>query len=152
MSALTTGLVTVLNRLTVRPEARRGVYFHLPVASIFWDDEMPSYPDKARFSTIEREMLNRLFSLRRKVWHGEEFSDEDAAFWEDARAEAPAWALFQRLSLSDDDREFLKQAEEEGEKAMEMLCAEADKVEISDNGDGIQQISLSFDLTKDKKR
>jgi hypothetical protein len=152
ITALTKPVIILLNRLTMRPEARRRVYFPLPVGSIYWEDEMPSRQDKAGLSVAERKAVNRLFSLRREIWHGAELSPEDAAFWEAARAEAPAWALFQRLSLSDDDHEFLKQAEEEGEKAFEMLCAEADEVEITDKGEGCQKFSLIFDLTKDKDR
>jgi hypothetical protein len=60
--------------------------------------------------------------------------------------------LFQRLPLSNDDREFLKAVEAEAEKAFETMCAEADKVEITDKGDGSEEFRLTFDLTKDKDR
>jgi hypothetical protein len=152
MSALTDTVIAILNRLTMRPDAVRSWIFFFPVGNIFWNDEMPDYPDKASFSAIERKMVHRLFEIRRKIWHGADLSAEDAAFWEAARSEAPDWALFQRLSLSDDDREFLKQVEDEAEKAFEMMCAKADKVEVTDNGDGLQEFSLIFDLTKDKDR
>jgi len=58
-------------------------------------------------------------------------------------------ASLQRLSLSEDDRKFLKQVEEEAEKATEMLPAEADEVEITNSGNGSQEVRLKFDLTKD---
>jgi hypothetical protein len=119
MSALTDTVIAILNRLTMRPDAVRSWIFFFPVGNIFWNDEMPDYPDKASFSAIERKMVHRLFEIRRKIWHGADLSAEDAAFWEAARSEAPDWALFQRLSLSDDDREFLKQVEDEAEKAFE---------------------------------
>jgi hypothetical protein len=32
------------------------------------------------------------------------------------------------------------------------MCAKADKVEVTDKGDGLQEFSLIFDLTKDKDR
>jgi hypothetical protein len=80
------------------------------------------------------------------------FSAEDAGFWEAARLEAPKWALFQRLSLSDDDREFLESVGKNVEKAFEMLCGEADEVTVSDKGDGTEEISVTFDLTKEKDR
>jgi hypothetical protein len=152
MIALTDALVATLNRLTMRRDAARNWVFFFPVGNIFWEDEMPGYPDKASLSAVERDMVHRLFEIRRKLWHGADLSPEDAAFWESARAKAPAWALFHRLSLSDDDREFLKEVEEEAEKAFEMMCAKADKVEVRDKGDGLQEFSLIFDLTKDRWR
>ena len=152
MSALTEALIAVLNRLTVRPDAARRWAFFFPVGNILWEDEMPDSRDKWGMSAIERKTVNRLFEIRRQIWHGAELSAEEAAFWEAARSEAPDWALFQRLSLSDDDREYLKQVEEEAEKAFEMMCAEADKVEVRDKGDGVEEFSLTFDLTKDEDR
>ncbi len=152
MSALTDAVVAILNRLTMRPDAARSWIFFFPVGNIFWQDEMPDPTDKAGISAIERNMVYRLFEIRRKIWHGADLFAEDAAFWEAARSEAPHWALFQRLSLSDDDREFLVQVEEQAEKAFEMMCAEADKVDVRDKGDGLQEFSLTFDLTKDRRR
>jgi hypothetical protein len=150
MSPLTDTVVAILNRLTLRPDATRGWIVFFPVGNIFWQDEMPDPKDKARISAIEGQMVDRLFEIRRQIWHGANLSAEDAAFWDAARSEAPHWALFQRLSLSDDDRRYLKEVEEEAEKAFEIMCAEADKVEVTDKGDGLQEFRLTFDLTKDR--
>jgi hypothetical protein len=152
MSALTDAVIAILNRLTMRPDAARSWIFFFPVGNILWQDEMPDPTDKAGISAIEWDMVHRLFEIRRKIWHGADLSAEDAAFWEAARSEAPDWALFQRLSPFDDDSRFLKEVEEEAEKAFEMMCAKADKVEVRDKGDGFQEFSLIFDLTKDKDR
>jgi hypothetical protein len=152
MRVLTDAVVAIVNRLSIRPDAARRWVIFFPVGNIFWEDELPGYPDKASLSAVERDMVHRLFEIRRRIWHEEELSAEDAAFWEAARSEAQDWALFQRLSLSDDDREFLRQVEEEAEKAFEMMCAKADKVDVRDKGDGLQEFSLIFDLTKGEDR
>src|SRR5271170_2235261 len=117
MSVLTDAVVDVLNRLTLRPDAERSWRFFIGDGKIYWQDEMPDHGVLSKFSADEWSMFNRLFEIRRKIWRGAELSSEDKAFWEAARSEAPDWALFQRLSLSDDDREDLKQVEEEAEKA-----------------------------------
>src|SRR5271163_2643245 len=150
MSALTDVVVGVLNRLTLRPDAARSPIFFIGGGSIFWRDEMPDFDTKRKFSTAEHKMVNRLFEIRREIWSGAELSPEDEAFWEAARSEAPKWALFQRLSLSEDDRECVKRAEEEGEKILEMMCAEADEVKVIEMSDGTQEFRLGFDLTKDR--
>jgi hypothetical protein len=151
MSVLTDAVADVLNRLTMRPDAARSWIIFFPDGSIFWEDEMPSDADRSKFSATERKMVDRLFEIRRRIWRGAELSPEDEAFWEAARSEAPDWALFQRLSLSDDDRKYLQQVEEEAEKEFQTMCARADKVEVRDKGDGTEEISLTFDLTKDRE-
>ena len=152
MRVLTEAVITTLNKLTLRPDAARHWAFFLPVGNIFWDDEMPGQVDKSKFSADEWSMVHQLFLIRREIWHGAKLPAEQAELWESARSEAPNWALFHRLSLSDDDYDLLKQVEGEAEKAFEIMCAEADKVEIRDVGDGRQEFSLSFDLTKDRRR
>jgi len=151
MSALTDAVADVLNRLTLRPDAARSWVFFIGDGSIFWQDEMPSHEVKSKFSTAEHKMVDRLFEIRRKIWRGAELSSEDEAFWAAARSEAPDWALFQRLSLSDDDRKYLQEVEEEAEKEFQTMCARADKVEVRDKGDGVEEISLIFDLTKNRE-
>jgi hypothetical protein len=150
MNVLTEAVADVLNRLTLRPDAARSWILFIGDGSIFWRDEMPDFATKRKFSTVEHKMVDRLFEIRRKIWSGAELSAEDEGFWEAARLEAPKWALYQRLSLSDDDREYIRQVEEEAEKAFEMLCAEADEVKVTDKGDGTEEISVRFDLTKDR--
>jgi len=152
MSALTDAVADVLNGLPMRPDAARSWILFVGDGSIFWEDEMPDFAVRSKFSTTESKTVDRLFEIRRKIWSGAELPPEDEAFWEAARSQAPDWALFQRLSLSDDDREFLQQVEKEAEKAFEMMCAEADEVKVSDKGDGVEEISLTFDLTRDKDR
>ena len=147
MSALTDAVIALVNQLRMRPDATRRVSI-LPLGSIFWEDEWPEYAKFVALSDEEKESILRLYSLRRKIWDGAELPAEDALFWETAQAEAPDWALFHRLWLSDADREYRKKAEGECDKAFEMLCSEADECEVADKSHGLQEFRLKFDLTK----
>jgi hypothetical protein len=107
---------------------------------------MPDFLDLAKLSEDERNMVWRLFSLRFKIWDGQSLSNEDGEFWATARAEVPAWALFHRLELSADDREARKKSEGDIEKEFEEFFGEADQVELTDKGHGLQGFSATFDF------
>jgi hypothetical protein len=120
----------------------------IPLGSIYWEDEMPDDRDLIRFSEEERNIILRLFSIRFKIWDDEPLSTEEVSLWEAARSDLGDWALFHRLVLSADDRDAREQAEREVEKGFEAFLGDADQVVLKDKGDGIQEFSATFDLTK----
>jgi hypothetical protein len=147
MRILTDAIITILRGLTARPDARRMVSV-IPLGSIYWEDEMPGYPHLAELSSDERNIIWRLFDIRLRVWDSEVLSADDQALWDAARADVPTWALFHRLALSADDREARRQAEGDLQKEFEAFFGDADRVELTDKGHGLQESSAAFDLTK----
>jgi hypothetical protein len=147
MRVLTDAIIDLLRRLTVRADARRMVSL-IPLGSIYWEHEMPDYLDLAKLSEDERNAIWRLFAIRFKVWDGELLSADDRVFWDTAHAEVPSWALFNRLVLTAEDRDARKKAEGDVEKEFEAFFGEADQIEVTDRGHGIQELSATFDLKK----
>lgn len=151
MSTLTPTVVALLSRLTTKSDAKRIVSY-IPLGSICWDDEMPDHADLLQLSESERSTIWRLFALRFRIWDREVLSNEDTLFWESARAEAPTWALFGRLSLSPDDRLERSRTEAAIEKEFEALFQDAEQVDVVEKGHGIQEFSATFDLANTDER
>lgn len=147
MTPLTDAIVAILKKMPARADARRMVSV-IPLGSIYWEDEMPDYLDLATLSEDERNTIWRLFSLRFEIWDDQPLTAEDKEFWEAARVQVPTFALFYRLKLSAEDREARKKAEGDVEKEFEAFFGDADQVELTDKGHGIQEFSARFDLTK----
>jgi hypothetical protein len=113
---------------------------------------MPDFLKLAELSEDERNAVWRLFGIRYRIWDDEHLCDEDRTFWDGACADAPDWALFQRLTISAADREAREQAERGVEKEFAVFFADADEVKLRDKGNGIQEFSATFDLTKKPDR
>lgn len=144
---LTEPLIALLNRLPLRVDAKRMVSI-IPLGSIYWDDEMPDGVSVARLPEDEQNMMWQLFAIRFRIWDNEELTAEDKSFWDSARSEVPDWALFQRLALSEDDRKAREKAEKDVEKELDAVFGDADQIRLTDKGRGIQEMSVTFDLTK----
>jgi len=147
MKVLTDAVIALLKELPVRSEARRKICF-IPLGSSYWEDEMPEAAALAKLTEVEQNMVWRMFGIRFKIWDGEDLTEEDGAFWDAARAEVPTWALFVRLSLSDDDRKARRSAEADVENGLAIFFDHADSVELVDKEHGLQEWSATFDLTK----
>ena len=112
MRVLTDTLINLLRGLPARADPKSMVSA-IPPDGIFRDDEMPAAMSK--LSEDERRTIWRLFAIRYRVWDDEPLLPHDQALWDSARASAPAWALFQRLTLTDADRETRDEARAEVE-------------------------------------
>jgi hypothetical protein len=116
--------VAVLAALEYRPDADWDVNI-LPFGSVFWNDEMPAIA-----SLFERQddisILFTMFGMRLKLWDGETLNAADRELWDAVQRQVPHWALFKRLSLSDEQRVAREQAERQVEQSFESLGAEQD--------------------------
>ena len=135
-----------LSTLTYRADAKRAVCW-LPLAGIYWDDELPDIPKLMKIPEEDRKKIFRLFGLRVEIWRGDPLSSEDQQFWDTAQSLLPGWALFRRQRVSIDDQQAQEQAEQATTQALEAWFADADHAEITEK-DGIQSFFLTFDLAK----
>jgi hypothetical protein len=119
----------------------------IPLASIFWDDEMPDYQQLMKLSDDERRVIWRLFGIRFRIWDREVLSTEDQRFWEEALREMPSWAAFRRLSLSAEDQMARENAQQMAEEEFEDIFESADQVQVVEKGHGIKSVSVTFDRT-----
>jgi hypothetical protein len=144
LSATTLGY---LSTLTYRADARRQVCWW-PLKGIYWDDELPRIHCLTEIPAQDRAQILWLFGIRVRIWKGETLPEEDQQFWDATESQVAGWAFFQRQKVSAHDRQDQEQVERETSEALTVLVADADEVRISEE-DGIQGISLVFDLTKE---
>ena len=104
--------VAMLGVLKYRPDADWGVNIH-PLGSIYWSDEMP---DAALLVARPDDMsiIFRIFGMRLKLWDGKTLNAGDRELWDAVQLLVPGWALFKRLSLSDEQRLAREKAEVAG--------------------------------------
>jgi len=69
-----------------------------------------------------------MFAIRIKLWDGEALNAQDRVMWEGVQQQVPTWALFDRRSLSDEQRLARKDAERQVEKEFESLGTEHEGV------------------------
>jgi hypothetical protein len=100
---LSQAVVDCLSSLAFRPEAE-GQSCALPLAGIYWDDEMPDLRIIGKLSEEDRNQVFQLFGIRMKIWDRETLKNEEQQFWDTARTQIPNYALSQRLDLSAEDR------------------------------------------------
>jgi hypothetical protein len=101
--------VEVLAAMPFREDAEWEVGI-LPFGSVYWADEMPDIKDI--FDKPEDMMvLMKMFGLRLKIWDGKALTADEMAFWDALQRQVPNWALFKRLTLTDEQRLAREQAE-----------------------------------------
>jgi hypothetical protein len=71
----------------------------------------------------------RMFGIRLLLWDSEALNTQDRHLWEAVKHQAPNWALFKRLTLSDQQRTARKQAERRVEQEFESLGADHGKAQ-----------------------
>ena len=108
-----------LAELPYRADADWGVNV-LPFGSIYWKDEMPAIAELV--DTLEDMLIiHAMFGIRLKIWDGKMLDSQEQQLWDAVRGQVPNWALFQRLSLSDDQRLAREEAERQVEQEFESL-------------------------------
>lgn len=115
--------VAVLTALSYRPDAEWGVNI-LPFGSVYWKDEMPEMLDI--FDMQDMATIFRMFGIRMSLWDNEVLSAEDRQLWDAIKSQVPDWALFKRLSLSDEQRAARESAEQQVQQEFESLGADDD--------------------------
>jgi len=142
---LSDAAVNFLQPLKHNPDAERFMSM-IPLGGIYWDDEIPDFRELMTLHKDDRDSIFRLFSIRFKLWAGDELDAVDQSYWESAQQLVPNYPLFRRIDLSDDDRAAQLQAEQETMAGFEALIGDADEVNVSEDGSW----SATFDLTKDQ--
>jgi hypothetical protein len=115
MPYLSQPLRDLLNGLKFRENAERR--FDSPIG-MYWEDEMPDAADLRWMEDSGNMWL--LFMARTSVWDHKPLVQSMQRIWDEARSEAPHWALFHRLTLSaadqaareEDARQTLRELEE----------------------------------------
>ena len=112
-------IVAVLAALPYQPDAEWEVNI-LPFGSIFWKDEMPAIADL--FDRPEdMAIIHAMFGMRLKIWDGETLDAQDQELWDAVKRQVPEWALFKRLSLTDEQRLAREKAERQVEQEFESI-------------------------------
>jgi hypothetical protein len=143
---LTEGALNYLRPLRFNPTAER-LSCMIPMGGIYWSDEIPDFHALMTVSESDRKEIYRLFAIRFKLWAGEELTDDEQSYWNDARELVPDYPVFHRIRISDGDRAAQAAAEEEAIAGFEALFGGADEVKMNDDG----SFSATFDLTKEKR-
>lgn len=146
-SSLSQSAIAVIEKLHFDPQAEM-LASYIPLASIFWSDELPPKKFLEFSDTDDRNFAMRLFAIRINFWNNGEMSGEEMSFWEDAKARFPAWPIFQRLELTADSREAHERAQKESEAFFSQMCEDADELELSQDGD-YTSFAAKFKITDD---
>ena len=104
--------IDFLSPLTYKENAERRICF-LPLGGIYWEDEIPDFQELHNLPKHDRNLVYRLFSIRFSIWNGEELSEGDQRYWDEARLQVPKYAMFQRLKLSFEDEQAQDAVERE---------------------------------------
>lgn len=144
---LTSTTIEYLRSRRLDPAAERRVWF-LPLAGIYWSDEIPDFKTLRMLPDEASEQVFRLMAIRQQIWNGDALPGEDQAFWKEAVAEAPDCPIFQRLAITQDDREEQTATESSVLEFFEALAGCADEVEIDQDG----RFSARIDLPKDDRQ
>jgi hypothetical protein len=91
----------------------------------------------------------RLFGIRLSIWKNEPLSQDAEACWNRAVAACPGCPIFQRLRLSAEELKAQEEIEKEVEEELASWFAHADKATITNEGDGLQSFSLTYNLEKE---
>jgi len=132
-----------LRGLTYEPTAERYSMF-MPLGTIYWSDEIPDMKALSELPDEGHEQVFRLMNIRAQLWNDEFLRVDDQVLWDDAQAKVPLCPLFQRLSLSKEDRDAQAEAEDSTREFIEHLATTADEFTLDEDGN----MSAKFDLTK----
>jgi hypothetical protein len=111
----------ILSTLRYRPDAESAVNI-LPFGSIYWKDEMPAIADL--LNEDDMKVVMKMFGMRLKIWDGGALDPGEQQLWESVKSQVPDWALFKRLSLSEEQKAARAEAERQVEQEFESLGAD----------------------------
>ena len=133
--------------LPFRADARRGTSI-MPLCGVFWSDEIPDFRSFSRLPEPSRLEILRLFGIRYALWKHEPLSPDDQQYWDAARAQAPNYALFQRLEVTPDVLDLQLQIEEQSDSMFNELASQATNVTVTPKAPGVESVSFKFDVAK----
>lgn len=117
-------MVAVLSALRYHPDAEWAVNI-LPFGSIYWKDEMPALADL--FNEHDMLIVMKMFGIRLRLWDGEVLDAQERQLWDSVKDQVPDWALFKRLSLSEEQKTARQEAERQVEHEFESLGTDVDQ-------------------------
>ena len=144
---LSDGALDYLRPLTFDPDAER-LSCMIPMGGIYWADEIPDFRVLMDVPKSDRDLIFRLFSIRFKLWAGDELSGDDQSYWDNAQRLVPDYPVFHRVDISDDDRAAQTAAEEDAMAGFEALFGDADELTVNEDG----SFNATLDLTKDQPK
>ena len=106
--------------LQYRPDAEWQVNI-LPFGSIYWVDEMPLVAEVFD-KPGDMLVINSMFGFRIKLWDGEVLDVQEQQRWDAVKAQVPDWALFKRLTLSEQQKLARQEAERQLEQEFQSLA------------------------------
>lgn len=136
-----------LSSLTYRADAARRTHWY-PISGIYWDDEIPDFPQLMKVPEDGLIQILRLLSIRCRIWQGEPLTGDDQGFWDDAKSQLPECPIFRRVKISTEDQLAQSAAVQAGAEIEEALFADADKVSVTEKCPGVHEVSATFDLRK----
>ena len=136
-----------LRGLKYDPSAERHCSI-LPLGAIYWSDEIPDFKALSEMSEEVSDQVFRLMNIRLHIWDDKALSAEDQAFWDEALAQVPDCPMFQRLALSEEDREAQSDTERSALDVIEQLASSANEFRVNQDG----SFSATYDLTKGERQ
>ena len=134
--------------LRLDPHAKRQCC-PIPLAGIYWSDEIPDFQALIQMPEDERQLVYRLFSIRFRLWGKEVLSSGDDIFWCSCERKYPECPILQRAVLSSEDQKAQDACVAETIAGFGALFSGADNVEVKDGPHGSQSFCATFDLTPD---
>jgi hypothetical protein len=92
------------------------IYCQLPLGSITWSDEIPEDDLSSFWIGPDRDHILKLYGIRMNYWDTGTMSEEDKAYWEEAKKQFPEWPIFQRMELNEEERQAHEAVEKEVEE------------------------------------
>jgi hypothetical protein len=114
--------VAMLAARTYQSDSDWGINI-LPLGSIYWHDELPDTLDLFK-RPEDMSFIYEMFAIRFKLWDGEALCAQDRDMWNAVQQQVPNWALFNWLSLSDEQKLARENAEQQVEKEIESFGSE----------------------------
>ncbi len=123
----------------------------IPYATLIWPDEHPNNDPVPRcgHQTCQHSIIY-LIEARSRYWDDQIVPEHLHDVWDQAQTLIPSWPGFQRLHLSDEQREKIRACMQSAQDFFDVFASEGDAVEIQEVAPGIEQLSITIDLTKDK--
>jgi hypothetical protein len=142
-------LFEYLSLRAYRAEAQQKMMM-MPYCGIFWDDEL-DLRGLMHMSDEDRRYAFRLFEIRLSIWKGTPLAEDDEQIWNEALTRVPAFALFRRLSVSEDDLRKQDECERDMASDLHAMWSRADEVKFVKNEQGESRFEATIDLTKGER-
>ncbi len=128
---------------------RQGLY--IPVGFILWEDEYPGDENDMlpRGDNNTRRTVLSFHAARWHYWMDGVIPEVYADLWDEAQRQLPDWPGFQRLYVDEETKEAARNCRDAEPQIWGAFLADADEVDVVDDGDGLSRVSLTYRLDKE---